>query len=86
MRTISTQDVTRDWKRIATQAEQSPVRVHGEGVPDVVILSEADYDRFRRYAGERLKEVMDRMAATAKSNGLTEEGLETLLSDVEAYR
>jgi PHD/YefM family antitoxin component YafN of YafNO toxin-antitoxin module len=81
MRTVSAQDVTTDWPRVATQAEMAPVRVHGEGVPDVVILSEADYDRFRRYAGERLKEVMDRMGAGASSNGLTEEGLEKLLSD-----
>jgi PHD/YefM family antitoxin component YafN of YafNO toxin-antitoxin module len=81
MRTVSTQDVTNDWPRVATQAETAPIRVHGEGVPDVVILSQVEYDRFRRYAGERLKEVMDRMGTSANSNGLTEEGLETLLSD-----
>ena len=81
MRTVTTADVASDWRKVVTQTEHAPVRVHGEGVPDVVILSEAEYERFRRYAGVRLKEVMDRMGAAAEANGLTEEHLQDLLAD-----
>jgi len=57
MRTVTTDDVASDWSRVAAEAAQAPIRVHGEGLPDLVILSEVEYERFRRFAGERLKEV-----------------------------
>jgi PHD/YefM family antitoxin component YafN of YafNO toxin-antitoxin module len=81
MRTVTTEDVASNWNGVAAEAAKAPVRVHGKGLPDLVILSEAEYERFRRVAGERLKEVMDRIGATATSNGMTEERLRELLAD-----
>ena len=81
MRTVTPDDLAKDWPALANEAERTPIRVHRDGGPDVVLVSEAEYQRFRRYAGEQLIEVMDRMGAEAKRRGLTEEELEKLLAD-----
>ena len=55
--------------------------MHRETGPDVVIVSEAEYLQFRRYAGERLQAVMDRIGAKAEQRGMTEEKLDVMLAD-----
>ena len=54
MRTVSQDDLARNWRNVASEAERAPVRVHVDGLPDMVILSEAEFEKFRRHIGERL--------------------------------
>jgi PHD/YefM family antitoxin component YafN of YafNO toxin-antitoxin module len=81
MRTISTDDLSKDWRKVATEAQHTPVCVQGEGAPDLVILSQSDYDQIRGLLGQKLKEHLDKMGAYATAQGLTEEKLEELLAD-----
>ena len=81
MRTVSQDDLARNWRNVASEAERAPVRVHVDGLPDMVILSEAEFEKFRRHIGDRLIETMDRLGAEAKRKGLTEAKLDELLAD-----
>ncbi|MGH6814369.1 MAG: hypothetical protein ACREC6_01555 [Hyphomicrobiaceae bacterium] len=81
MRTVTIDDVNKDWRKVIAEAEHAPLRVRAHDLPSVVILSEIDFERLRGYIGERLLETMDRMAATAKQRGLTEQKLDELLAD-----
>ena len=81
MRTITTDDVSRDWPSVAAEARHAPVRVSDKDGLDLVILSHEDYERIRGVIGQNLKEAMDIMGRTAEARGLTEEKLEELLAD-----
>ena len=81
MRTVSQDDLARNWRNVASEAERAPVRAHVDGLPDMVILSEAEFEKFRRHIGDRLIEAMDRLGTEAKQKGLTEAKLDELLAD-----
>lgn len=81
MRTVSPAEATSDWRKLIEAAQQHPVRISGDGDPEVVVMSATAYERFRRLIGERLLDAMDRMGAKAQAAGLTEEKLDELLAD-----
>ncbi|MFM9943078.1 MAG: hypothetical protein ACKVP7_26720 [Hyphomicrobiaceae bacterium] len=72
---------TEMWRQLVAAAEQEPVRVQVDGLPEVFVVSGAEYARFRRYAAERLIQTMERIGEKAKSHGLTQEKLDKLLAD-----
>ena len=80
MQTLSADEATNDWHKLTEAAQRQPVRVQADGEPEVVVMSDAEYDGFRRLIGERLLATMDRMGATAKAAGLTEDKLDELLA------
>ena len=80
MRTISAEDVVKDWLKVATDARQEPVCVQGSG-DDVILMSRRQYQRLTKQGWDDLFRAMDKMAETAAARGLTEEKLEELLAD-----
>ncbi len=81
MRTIETEQASRDWRRLAADASREPVVVTGGAEGAMVVMSEAEFQRLKGKAWDRLTAAMDRMAAEAAASGLTEEKLEELLAD-----
>ena len=81
MITVTADEAAKDWRKLADAAQHEPVRVLEGADAGVVVLSVAEYERFRRLIGQRLMETMDRMGAKAKAAGLTEDKLDELLAD-----
>ena len=63
MRTISAEEISKNWPSIHAEAEKMPVRVHSDGLPDMIILSGTEYESYRKLLAERLIEAMDRLGA-----------------------
>jgi PHD/YefM family antitoxin component YafN of YafNO toxin-antitoxin module len=81
MRTVSSNDVRRDWQRIAGEAARQPIRVAGDDANSVVVVSEAEFERLKGQAWDRLFSTLDRMSSEAKAADLTDQKLRDLLID-----
>ena len=74
-------DAKNRFGRLMDLAQRAPVTITRNGRPSVVVMSADAYERRRKSAASRLREVMDRMAAEAKAKGLDEAELERLLAE-----
>ena len=81
MRTVTAEEAVRDWRTVATTAEREPLRVTGEGLPEVVVLSHARHESYRRATAEKLLTIADEIGAEAERRGLTPEKLDQILAD-----
>jgi PHD/YefM family antitoxin component YafN of YafNO toxin-antitoxin module len=78
---MTSEDVARDWRKVAAQAEREPVKVVGEGESSLVVLSEAQYARLKGAARERLKASLRRLHDEAAASGLSASAIEALIAD-----
>jgi hypothetical protein len=79
MRTMTLEEAKDAFERLAEMAKREGVMLR-EGSSDVLAVISADeYARFRQWQVDGLLEVMDKVAAEAAANGLTEEKLAELL-------
>ncbi len=83
MRTVASSELPGDWRKLAEEAQREPLHISGDGGPDVVVLSRAQYERMRGAARERLKASLVRMHEEVARSNLTPEELETLLADAD---
>lgn len=79
MRTMTFKEAKDSFERLAETARREGVMLR-EGSSDVLaVISAEEYARFRQWQIDGLLEVMDKVAAEAAANGLTEEKLAELL-------
>ena len=79
MRTMTLEEAKGAFERLAETAKREGVMLR-EGSADVLAVISADeYARFRQWQVDGLLEVMDKVAAEAAANELTEEKLAELL-------
>jgi antitoxin Phd len=81
MKEIAARDAKNQFGQFIDAAQQAPVRVTKKGRPVAVMMSEAQYERLRGAAWDRLKTTMETLRQEAGAAGLTEEALADLLRD-----
>lgn len=81
MRTVPADEAAKEWRKLVSQAEREPVKVIGGDMPDVVVMSEAQYSRLRGEAWDRLMGTIHALQDEAARRGLTGAELEKLLAD-----
>lgn len=81
MRTIPALEAKNRFGQLIEAAQREPVAVTKQGRPAVIVLSAAEYERYRRYLGEQLLASVHELQEEAAQKGLTEEELEKLLGD-----
>ena len=81
MKTMTVDEAFGDWRKLASDARQQPLKIIGTQQETMIVMSEAEFQRMRGAAWDRLFSSMDRLAAEAKASGLTEEELDRLLAD-----
>ena len=81
MREITARDAKNRFGHLLDTAQSAPVRVTKKGRPVGVMMSVRQYERLRGSAWARVTETMDRLAAEAAANGLTDARLDALLTD-----
>jgi hypothetical protein len=79
MRTMTLDEAKGAFERLAETAKREGVMLR-EGSSNVLaVISAEEYARFRQWQVDGLLKVMDKVAAEAAANGLTEEKLAELL-------
>jgi hypothetical protein len=79
MRSMTVKEARDSFDRMLETAKREGV-VLREGKADVAaVVSPEEYERFRQWRVEGLMKIMDRVAAEAAANGLTEDKLAELL-------
>lgn len=81
MKEIAARDAKNQFGRLIDAAQAEPVRVTKKGRPVGVFMSEAQYERLRGAAWQRLRDTVEAMREEASRNGLSEEALADLLRD-----
>lgn len=81
MKEIAARDAKNQFGRLIDAAQAEPVRVTKQGRPVGVFMSEAQYERLRGAAWQRLRDTVEAMREEASRNGLSEEALADLLRD-----
>lgn len=82
MRIDTSKSPSPDVAALMDAAQNGPVFLERGETDVAVVISAEQYSRMRRVAVSELLEFCDRMSDKAAANGLTEEKLEELLSDV----
>ena len=80
MKTIEADEALKDFDKLAQDTRFAPVKIVGAPT-SMILMSEAEYERIRGQAWDRLFRTMDRLATEAEASGLTEEKLDELLAD-----
>jgi antitoxin Phd len=81
MKVVTSTDAQQRFGSVAESALKEPVLVRKQNRDFVVIMSAEHYERIRKSNIAELKRTMDRIAAEAAENGLTEEILAEILKD-----
>lgn len=81
MKEIPAKDAKNQFGQFLDAAQRAPVRVTKNGRPVGVLMSEAQYQRLRGAAWERLQATVETMRQQASDAGLSDEVLEDLLRD-----
>ena len=81
MREITARDAKNRFGQLLDTAQSTPVRVTKKGRPVGVVMSIQQYERLRGATWARVTETMDRLGTEAAARGLTDAGLDALLTD-----
>jgi prevent-host-death family protein len=81
MRTISATAAKQQFAAILDAAQREPVLIRRHERDVAVVLSAAEYERLRGLNVAEFQRLCDRIAASAKARGLTEERLADILGD-----
>ena len=81
MKEIAAREAKNRFGYLLDAAQSTPVCVTKKGRPVGVVMSMEQYRRLQGAAWERLSATMDRLAAEATANSLTDAGLDALLAD-----
>lgn len=81
MRSISATDAKQRLAALLDAAQREPVLIRRQNRDVAVIMSADEYDRMRDFNAAEFQRFCDRVAAQAKSRGLTETKLKKLLKD-----
>ena len=81
MREITAREARNRFGHLLDAAESAPVRVTRRGKPVGVVMSMRQYERLRGTAWARVAETLDRLGAEAAARGLTDAGVDALLTD-----
>jgi hypothetical protein len=79
MRTMTLEEAKGAFERLAETAKREGVMLRDGSADVLAVISADEYARFRQWQVDGLLEIMDRVAAEAAANGLTEEKLAGLL-------
>lgn len=80
MRSMTAVDATRDWRKLADEAQRAPLRVVDEAGNGVVVLSEGEYRRIRGETRDRLKAALARMHEEVAQSGASDAEIEALIA------
>ncbi len=81
MRTVTTTELLKDWQKLAEEAQREPLHVVGEGVPEAILLSRAQYDRMRGAGRAKLQTSLQRLHDEVRASGFSEQEIEDLIRD-----
>ena len=81
MREITAREARNRFGHLLDTAQSTPIRVTRKGRPVGVVMSMQQYERLRGAAWARVTETMDSLGAEATASGLTDAGLDALLTD-----
>lgn len=81
MRTVDATEAQARLDEILEDAQRQPIVIQQQGRDTAVVLSIAEYERFRGDAIRAFLELRNDVAAEATEAGLTEEGIAGLLSE-----
>lgn len=81
MKEFNARTAKNQFGQMLESAQRGPVRVTRHGRPVGVLLSEAQYQRLRGIAWDRLADTVTSMRQQAAQSGLTEDVLAVLLAD-----
>jgi hypothetical protein len=79
MRSMTVKEAKDSFDRMLETAKREGVVLRDDGEDVATVLSPQEYALFRQWRTDRLLKTMDKIAAEAAANGLTEEKLAELL-------
>jgi hypothetical protein len=79
MRSMTVKEAKESFESMLETAKREGVVLRDDGKDVATVLSPQEYALFRQWRTDRLLKTMDKIAAEAAANGLTEEKLAELL-------
>lgn len=81
MQVLTANEAKTHFGEFIDKAQKEPVKVTRRGRTVGILVSEDDYESMRNFYANRLLHSLDKAGQEAQEKGLTEEKLQTLLSD-----
>ena len=81
MTTVTALEAKNRFGKLLEMAQRGPVTITKNGRPSAVIISADEFEAYWKQKNQELLKHMDKMAASAKARGMTDEILAELLAD-----
>ena len=81
MNSFSISEAEKDFGALVSAAQHNPVVIDIGSGESVLLLSKAEYTKWRKWRTQQFLEACEQLSAEAQANGLTEEKLAELLAD-----